>query len=393
MKKIVGYIFIIISIFITGYVLYNNSKYSETVPAFSPYTLLTSSWEKYKTQFINVDGRVLDHSQNDVTTSEGQSYALLRAVEVDDKATFDKVWNWTKNTLKRPTDNLFGWRWGNKGNNTYGFIANGGQNSASDADEDIALSLILASRRWNSSEYSNAALPILNAIWNVETATVSGQRYLVAGNWARSETGIILNPSYFAPYAWRIFAKVDTRHDWKSLITPAYNLLRIVSQSPLDKNKAVGLAPDWVSMDTKNGAVLPTKIPNLTTDYSYDAMRVPWRIYVDYKWDSSTQAKNYLDIACKKLENDFSKTGKLASVYSHNGNVINPNESPAMYGTSLGCFMYQNQTAAKQIYQDKIVRLYSNGKNAFNSNLSYYDQNWLWFGAALYNNQILNFSQ
>src|SRR5581483_2836031 len=157
MNKIIGYVFIIIAICVLIFVLYRNSQYSQRVQTFSTYTLLQSSWEKYKTQFLNKDGRIIDPSQNNITTSEGQSYALLRAVWMDDKDTFDKVWTWTKNDLKRPNDHLFGWRWGKRSSGTYGFIENGGDNSASDADSDIALALILASRRWNADSYKSAA--------------------------------------------------------------------------------------------------------------------------------------------------------------------------------------------------------------------------------------------
>src|SRR5436309_898989 len=112
MRKIIGIACILLSIMIASYVLYKNSNYSNVRRPFSTYTILSSSWDNYKRKFINTDGRVIDYSQNNVTTSEGQGYALLRAVWSDDKMTFDTVWKWTKNTMKRPGDNLFGWRWG-----------------------------------------------------------------------------------------------------------------------------------------------------------------------------------------------------------------------------------------------------------------------------------------
>lgn len=391
MNKAVGYIFIIIAIATLAFVFYRNSQYSQKVRTFSPYTLLTSSWEKYKTQFLNRDGRIIDPSQNNITTSEGQSYALLRAVWADDKETFDKVWNWTKNNLKRPGDNLFGWRWGKRENNSYGFVAQGGENSASDADSDIALALILASRRWNSDTYKTQAANILTDLWTINTDVIQGKQYIVAGNWAKGQSSIIVNPSYFAPYAWKIFAEVDKKNDWKSLIGPAYEVIQTSGNLPLDKNASVGLPPDWLAIDRATGALLPTKIPNLTTNYSYDAMRIPWRISVDYVWNRDVIAKKTLEAICKKLLNDLLENGKIASSYAHNGDILNNNESPAMYGASIGCFTANNAKLASKIYDDKIVKLYSNDTNTFNSDLPYYEQNWLWFGAALYNKQIVNF--
>lgn len=87
MKRYFGLFVFIIGLGILVSVLYLRSHRSQQTYTFSSYTLLTSSWEKYKIRFINQDGRVIDYSQNGITTSEGQSYAMLQAVWIDDKET------------------------------------------------------------------------------------------------------------------------------------------------------------------------------------------------------------------------------------------------------------------------------------------------------------------
>jgi endoglucanase len=387
MKNIAGYIFIVLGLFVLIAVLYANSKFSMQTRTFSPYSLLNASWENYKTRFINQDGRVIDYSQNAVTTSEGQSYAMLRAVWIDDKQTFDLVWNWTKNDLKRPNDHLLAWHWGKKQDGTYGLLENGGENSASDADSDVALALILAARRWQDQKYVDAAKPLLTDLWQKETATAAGKRYLIAGNWAQDSNTLVLNPSYFAPYAWRIFAEVDKQHAWNSLIAPSYDLLQQVGQEPLDKDHAVGLPPDWVAINRQTGALQAPNLPNLTTNYGFDAMRIPWRISLDYQWNKEPRAKDYLQ-SFQFLANAYKKDGKLASTYSHDGQVVQASENPVMYSTVIGAFMVTDPNLAQKVYQDKILRLYSNDSNSFNKDLPYYEQNWLWFGAGLYNNHV-----
>jgi endoglucanase len=272
----------------------------------------------------------------------------------------------------------------------YGFIENGGDNSASDADSDIALALILASRRWNDKKYIGSAEKILADMWNIETATASGKRYLVAGNWAKLPDRLVINPSYFSPYAWRIFSKVDTKHNWDSLITPAYVLLNDASTLPLNKDKAVGLPPNWVALTT-DGVYLAPDQANLTTDYSLDAMRIPWRIAVDYRWNNDPEAKKYLAGMCPFIIGQYKKNGQLGSSYEHNGNELNANESPAFYAANLPCFEMLDKNTAADLYQKKVGGLYSNATNSFNSDLSYYDQNWLWFAAAFHFNKITNF--
>ena len=389
--KQLGIIFIILSVGILAYVLYANSRYSSVTRTFSPYSLITSSWEFYKKKFINADGRVIDFSQNNITTSEGQSYAMLRSVWVDDKGTFDKVWHWTKTTLKRPDDNLFGWRWGQRSDKIYGFYDNGGNNSAADADTDIALALILANKRWQDSSYLNDAKVILKDIWNVETDTVQNNRFVLAGNWAKQKDTVIINPSYFAPYAYRIFAQVDTEHDWNSLIDPAYDLLNKSGKDPLDTNKAVGLPPDWMALSRSSGTYVKPSDQNLRTTYSYDAVRVPWRIALDYSWNKDERARLYLESSFEYLKNLYQQNGKLASTYAHDGTVVINTENPVMYSTFLGYLQIVDPSAAKKMYEEKILKLYSNELNTFNTDIPYYEQNWLWFGTALYNGFIKNF--
>lgn len=389
MRKMIGLFAIIIGILIVGIVWYLHSPFASTTRIFSSYALLTSSWEEYKKTFINKDGRVVDPSQNDITTSEGQSYALLRSVWIDDKPTFDFVWKWTKGNMML-RNNLFGWQWGKKPDGTYGFLQNGGNNTAADADSDIAFSLILASRRWNDPKYAAQAQKILRSLWVLETARANGKRYLVAGTWAITPTTLTINPSYFAPYEWRVFAQVDKTRDWNSLISPAYALLQKSSTSPLDKTTAVGLPPDWIQMNTLTGDISPSSNGNFKTTYAFDAMRIPWRIALDYQWNHDPQAKNYLQ-NFSFLDKEYAANTKLAGTYSHDGTPIQNQEIPSMYATILGYFSLFNPRHAQQIYDEKIIKLYSSDANTFDKNLGYYDQNWLWFGAALYNNFLSSY--
>lgn len=389
MHKTLGYFFMALAVITVLTVLYINRTATAPSQTFSPYTLLSSSWEQYKKKFINQDGRVVDFSQNEITTSEGQSYAMLRAVWSDDKSTFDKTWQWTKDNLKRPNDNLYGWRWGKLENGTYDFQPGGGENSASDADTDIALALILAGRRWNDWRYIADAQVLLDDIWKINTDTAAGKRYLIAGNWAKNNTDIVVNPSYFSPYAWRIFAEVDKKHDWTSLLDPAYELLQKSSQSPLDKSMASGLPPDWISVSKATGDIKAVGMDNLTTNYSYDAIRIPWRIAVDYVWNKEPRAKAYLESSFSALSATYSQQGQLSASYSHDGKALTTFESPSMYATVIGYFIITDEKLAQRLYEEKIIKLYSNDKNQFNEDLPYYEQNWLWFGAALYNQQII----
>ncbi|MCJ8283011.1 MAG: glycosyl hydrolase family 8, partial [Rivularia sp. ALOHA_DT_140] len=134
--------------------------------------LLVESWDSYRRRFIQRDGRVIDYEASDRSTSEGQAYAMLRAVLIDDAATFALTLNWGENNLRRlkddkPVDSLWAWKWGRKADGSWGAIDN---NFASDGDIDAITALILASRRWNRPEYLKIAKTKLDDLWNHSTA-------------------------------------------------------------------------------------------------------------------------------------------------------------------------------------------------------------------------------
>src|SRR5215470_5089229 len=61
--------------------------------------ILKESWDAYSQRFIQKDGRVIDYSAAGISTSEGQAYAMLRAVWIGDRDNFDKTFNWALNNL------------------------------------------------------------------------------------------------------------------------------------------------------------------------------------------------------------------------------------------------------------------------------------------------------
>jgi endo-1,4-beta-D-glucanase Y len=201
-------------------VLASNKKVTDQNIVFASHTLLAGTWDSYKQEYWESGtGRTLDKQQNDITTSEGQSYTMERAVWMSDKATFDTSWKWTKEQLQRE-DNLFAWRWGKKADGTYGVLTDvNGQNSAADADTDIALALMMAASRWQDATYLNEAKAIIGSIYEDEVVTVAGKPYIASNNLEKQSTSpIVINPSYLAPYAYREFAKVDTKHDWNAVV-------------------------------------------------------------------------------------------------------------------------------------------------------------------------------
>src|SRR5262249_28782227 len=142
---------------------------------------------------------------NSDTVSEGIGYGLLIAVYMNDRDLFDKLWGyWSNHTI--PNAPLMHWRYDRNGNRT-------GDNSATDADEDTAFALVMASKQWGGS-YETTARSVITAIWNND---IEGGQYVKGGSnfGGRNQT----NPSYFAPAFYRVFDAYDsdTTHNWNNV--------------------------------------------------------------------------------------------------------------------------------------------------------------------------------
>lgn len=352
-------------------------------------TILNDTWKEYKRTFISPNGQITDPSSNK-TTSEGQSYALLRAVWINDKTTFDKVLTWsTSNTLLKDK-NLFAWWYGKNDKGQTGIVDKG---TATDADQDIAVALLFASKHWHEPKYQTLAQRIIADIWKYETVEVGGKRYVVAGNWSSepNKTVYTINPSYLSPYAYRMFAEVDKTHDWKSVVDSSYEILDKCSVASLGKQNTTYLPPNWCNIIKDGKVVAANEMGKDSTDYSFDALRMPWRIALDYQWNKDQRALAYL----KKINlftDEWKKNGKIYTAYTHEGKNTDKSESLAQYGTQLAYFTIIDKKIADKIYDAKINSVYSHNKNEFywGDKNNYYNQNWVWFGTALYTNNLPN---
>jgi endoglucanase len=354
----------------------NNSNSSDFTTELSS-ELFQQSWQAYRERFIQGDGRIIDREAEDRSTSEGQAYALLRAVWIDDRQTFDRVLQWSETNLQRRnpdgsrSDLLWAWKWGKQPNGNWGTIDG---NFASDGDIDAITALIFAAQRWNQPQYLDLARQKLKDLWNLSTVAGASGRYLLPGPQAAFQpqpNRVYLNPSYFAPYAFRLFAEVDSERDWLSLVDSSYRVLD--ASAPLS---ATGLPSDWVMLDPATGTVKEAT-GNLQSRYGFDAYRVWWRVALDAAWFNEPRARQYLQ-RLQPLQQQWQTAQSIPAQIDLEGKPLVNYESTAQYAMLYAAFQVTDPDIATAIYQQKLLPVYRNG--FWDNESAYYVQNLSWLG-------------
>lgn len=328
---------------------------------------LSALWSYYKHEYIR-DGRVVALDEDEITTSEGQSYAMLRAVWANDPWTFESVWRWTRDNLQVRKDRLFAWKWKER-------VLD--ENSATDADVDIALALILASRSFGKAEYEQQALEILDDIWKVDILHVGDRHYVSAGNWAPHERYPTLHVAYFAPYAYEVFAGVDPRHPWQALVNSSYEVLHW-----LYLEQGVRAPPEIVFVDKESGELLlapPGTAQKKHSHFGYDAVPLFWRLAMDEAWFSrpeETLRRKVLSF----FEEEYRTRGRIFDKYTTAGNALTELEGLPHMATVHALASIESPVLAEALRDEKLNTLWE--KALTGTDTPYYLHNWLWFSRA-----------
>jgi endoglucanase len=373
--------------------------------------VLTASWQSYGRHFIKSNGQVIIPEEGGGTISEAQAYALLRAVWANDPAVFNRVYAFTYNKLSRVHkhgDHLLSWRWGRLPDGSWGVLD---ANSATDGDLDYALALVLAHRlEWRAPgglpDYLEEARRVQGDILAKEVVALpGGETLLTPGNWHEPQPPCLVNPSYFSPAAYRLFASasgaaeplgavrapprpavVDAANDashWVRLRGDTYKLLAQLNQG-LGGRAGVGLFPDWCRVDAA-GRLTPA--PGKDTRFGWEAVRLPYRVALDALWFKEPRAVTLLTGKFLPFfKSRWQAQGRLAAVYTFDGAPAVDYESPVLYaGVLAGALAAGDRDFARQMAEKILSFYHEDGDRAyFEAPGHYYANNWAWLGLALY---------
>jgi endo-1,4-beta-D-glucanase Y len=341
------------------------------IPGCAPYLeraeYLARSWDAYRAQYVHPDGYVVDVTREQAPViSEAQGYALLQAVWEGDEETFERVFRWTEEHLRRD-DGLYSWIWSPQGGGTLVDA-----NTATDADQEIAFALILAAHRFEEPAYLLRAREILEAVRAGTRLDLPDGWFPSAGNWANQDR--VVNLSYFVPYAYPYFQVVDPAGEWDGVARAGYALLR----RTLDRPDAL-LIPDFmtVAADGTPGPLPPWM--DLSQDFSFDAMRIFWRVALDCQLHGGEFAcSDPLEVGATARA--LLVSGDIVTAYAVDGTPLAAGESQSFYGSLLPGFGIHAPELADWVLEEKLDGWFL--AHLLEQEDRYWDRNWVWFGLA-----------
>ena len=224
-------------------------------------------------------GYVSDVKNKDART-EGMSYGMMVAVQLDKKEVFDRLWRWSVKYMQHqngPREAYFAWSVNpqTKKQNSLG--------SASDGELYYITSLLFASNKWGNDtgiNYYKEARRILDAMWkkdgtdniynliNTEHKQITFVPEGGGYNWT--------DPSYHLPAfyeIWVLYAKDGHEQFYKECADVSREFLHRAC------HPVTGLNADYTEF---SGA--PHSTSWMPAAFRYDSWRVPMNIAMDYVW-------------------------------------------------------------------------------------------------------------
>lgn len=323
-------------------------------------------WRRYVEVFVADDGRVIDRSDGDKSTSEGQSYALFFALVANDRQLFDAILRWTNDNLAEGElgAKLPAWRWGKKEDGSWGVQD---ANAASDADLWMVYSLLEAARLWGEESYAERAEALAASVLREETLDAAGLgKVLLPGpaGFVHQDRLVRLNPSYVPPFLMRRLAQV-LGGPWIEIHDTSIRIL--------EEGAPLGRVPDWIAWDLEERRFRPD--PQHGSLGSYDAIRA-------YLWPAllpkGSLLRDRLLAASRGLLHAYRTTGTVAETFDTlSMKAGKGNAPPGFVGITRLRARDAGDEALEQVLAQRLADAEMEG--LYGAPPAYYDQNLLLF--------------
>lgn len=291
--------------------------------------------------------------QNDVR-SEGMSYGMMIAVQLNRKAEFDALWNWAKTYMyhdspKHPAYGFFSWSMKRDGKPN-------DEMPAPDGEEYFVMSLYFASGRWGNGSgiynYRREADRLLTDMRHrapIAGMTVTGQRTGVAIIEPKhkmirfSPVATIhdwTDPSYHLPAFYELWARWGPAVDrtfWKEVAAVSRDFFQRAT------NPATGLGPEYANFD---GTPSASPWDAGSADFRYDSWRTAMNWSVDWAWWAKDARERQLS---DRLQAFFESKGmdSYGDQFTLDGKQLSNDHAPGLAAMNAVASLAATQPRAK----------------------------------------------
>jgi len=269
---------------------------------------------------------IADLGSNDVR-SEGMSYGMMLAVQLDRKAEFDRLWRWANKFMRHadgPRRGYFAWHCKFDGTQL-------DPGSASDGEEWFAMALFFASHRWGNGggilNYGAEAQAILRDMLHkqgtAEVTSIFNHQMKQVVFVPNPEASSFTDPSYHLPAFYELWARWSDNPSDRNFWAEAANVSRAFFHKAA--HPVTGLMPEYAHF---NGSPFTGKVFGAgKTDFRYDAWRTLANVGLDYAWwkvdpwqiEQSNRVLRFLQSHTPELPTQFTLDGKPLSQNSSLG--------------------------------------------------------------------------
>ncbi len=238
----------------------------EAITGTLPGSVTAAQWQSYRSHFVRDNGSVVDDQNGGISHSEGAGYGMLLAFLAGDRASFERIWSFTRDELLIRDDGLAAWRWDP---NSKPHVTD--VNDASDGDVLIAYALGLAGKSWGDSRLTDAGRKLARAIDAALVRKIGERTILLPGVKGftvadRPDGATVVNLSYWVFEALPTLAELFPSDDWGALWKSGIDLIAAARFGP------AGLPSDWLAIGD-DGSVKPAA--GFEPAFGYNAIRIP----------------------------------------------------------------------------------------------------------------------
>ena len=291
--------------------------------------------------------------------SEGMSYGMMIAVQLDKKAEFDALWNWAKTYMyhSSPTHPAYGFF-------SWSLQTDGAHNDAMpapDGEEYFATALYFAANRWGSGQgiydYRAEADQLLTHMRH--RALIAGQTPsgpVTAGALFEPERKMVrftpvledgdhTDPSYHLPAfyeLWALWGPECDRPFWSDAAAASRDFFQRAA------HPATGLTPDYANFD---GTPWASDWNPRSVHFLFDAWRTAMNWSVDWSWWGKDARERELS---DRLQAFFES--KDVSAYGNHftldGNQLSGDHSPGLVAMNAVASLAATHPRARQFVED-----------------------------------------